>query len=235
MNEMRSIDGHFFFCSWSGGKDSCLALHHAIQNGGKPACLFTMMTEDGQRSRSHGLHISLIQEQSRLLGIPLRTAASSWGDYEDTFTTNLSGFKTQGIAYGVFGDIDIDEHRGWCEKVCETAGLRPYHPLWKRARQALLYEFIDLGFEATIISIKEGKLSRDFLGKKITRELIKGLRGAGIDISGEAGEYHTVVTKGPIFSASIDIIPGIQVLRDGYIFLDVSFSQHSDEADAGPV
>ncbi|MCK4976412.1 MAG: diphthine--ammonia ligase [Anaerolineales bacterium] len=220
---MISIDGHFFFCSWSGGKDSCLALYHAIHNRGKPEYLFTMMTEDGQRSRSHGLHLSMIQEQSRLLGIPLRTAASSWENYEGTFVTKSTEFKELGIEYAVFGDIDINEHRRWCEKVCSSAELQPYHPLWKRARQELLYEFIELGFEATIISIKEGKLSRDFLGKKITRKLIQDLNRLGIDVSGEAGEYHTVVTGGPIFSSSIDIILGNQVLRDGYSFLDVSF------------
>ena len=219
---MTSIAGHFFFCSWSGGKDSCLALYHAIHNNGKPQYLFTMMTEDGRRSRSHGLHLSIIQEQSRLLGIPLRTAAASWEDYEDAFVTKLSRFKEQGIEYGVFGDININEHLRWCEKVCTSAGLQPYHPLWKRARQELLYEFIELGFEATIISIKEGKLSRDFLGKKITKKLIKDLSRAGIDVSGEAGEYHTVVTGGPIFSSSINLVLGNQVLRDGYSFLDVS-------------
>jgi diphthine-ammonia ligase len=220
---MKSIDGRSFVCSWSGGKDSCLALYHAIHNGGKPEYLFTMMTEDGQRSRSHGLHLSMIQEQSRLLGIPLRTAASSWGDYEERFLTALKEFKEQGIEYGVFGDIDIHEHRRWCEKVCAIAELQPYHPLWKRDRQELLYELIELGFDATIIAIKEGKLSRSFLGKKISSKLIRDLNRVGIDVSGEAGEYHTVVTGGPIFSSSIDIILGTQILRGGYNFLDSSF------------
>ncbi|MCK5314193.1 MAG: hypothetical protein KAJ53_03680 [Anaerolineales bacterium] len=53
--------------------------------------------------------------------------------------------------------------------------------------------------------------------------MIQDLNRVGIDVSGEAGEYHTVVTGGPIFSSSIDIILGNQVLRDGYSFLDVSF------------
>jgi diphthine-ammonia ligase len=220
---MKSIDGHSFVCSWSGGKDSCLALYHAIQNGGKPEYLFTMMTEGGQRSRSHGLHLSMFQEQSRLLGISLRTAVSSWEGYEEVFLTELKEFKEQGIEYVVFGDIDLEEHLQWCERVCAIADLQPYHPLWKRERQELLHELIELGFEATIIAIKEGELSRSFLGKKISHDLVQELSGAGIDVSGEAGEYHTVVTGGPIFSSPIDILLGTQVLRGGYCFLDCSF------------
>lgn len=32
----ESIAGRSFLCSWSGGKDSCLALYHAIHQGGMP-------------------------------------------------------------------------------------------------------------------------------------------------------------------------------------------------------
>jgi len=37
-----------FFCSWSGGKDCCLALYHAIRNGGTAKALMTMFTEEGE-------------------------------------------------------------------------------------------------------------------------------------------------------------------------------------------
>lgn len=221
---MDSIDGHLLFCSWSGGKDSCLALYHAIHQGGNPAVLFTMMIENGLRSRSHGLSLSLIQEQSKLLNIPLRIASSSWEDYEKNFITTLHDFKEQGIIFGVFGDIDIEEHRQWCERICSFAELKTYHPLWKRDRRELLHEFIELGFAATIIAIKEDALGSEFLGKVITKDLIQDFENAGIDASGEAGEYHTVVTGGPIFRSSIQLIAGDQVLRNGYRYLDVTFA-----------
>jgi diphthine-ammonia ligase len=219
---MESIDGLSLFCSWSGGKDSILALYYAIHHGGNPVILFTMMTEGGQRSRSHGLPISLIREQSKLLKIPLRVASSSWDDYEEIFITILHDFKEQGIVFGVFGDIDIEEHRQWCERVCSVAELKTYHPLWKQDRRELLNEFIELGFEAIIIAIKEDTLGSEFLGKVLTMDLIQDFENAGIDISGEAGEYHTVVTGGPIFTSSIQLIASDQVLRNGYRFLDVA-------------
>ncbi|MGB2826197.1 MAG: adenosine nucleotide hydrolase, partial [Thermoplasmata archaeon] len=48
------------FCSWSGGKDSCLALHRSIKAGMKPSVLLTMLTEEGRRSRSHGLTVDVL-------------------------------------------------------------------------------------------------------------------------------------------------------------------------------
>jgi len=111
-----SIKSHPFFCSWSGGKDSSLALYRAIKEGGKPCFLLTILTEDNQRSRSHGLLSGLIEKQALALGIPLIFRAASWENYEEAFTSAICALREQGIETGVFGDIDIEEHREWVIK-----------------------------------------------------------------------------------------------------------------------
>lgn len=219
---MTSIEGCPFFCSWSGGKDSCLALYRAIQGKGLPKALFTMLTEDGERSRSHGLPPDLIKAQSEALGIPLVVCESSWADYEDNFLAVIRRFKERGIECGVFGDIDLEAHLEWVERVCSTEAIRPYEPLWKEARQDILKEFLDLGFEATVIVTKQGTLDNSFLGRTLDLKVIADMVEAGIDASGEEGEYHTVVTDGPIFSFPIYLEKKEKVFRDGYWFLDVS-------------
>lgn len=226
---MTSIKGCPFFCSWSGGKDSCLAMYHAMREGGKPRFLLTMLTEDNERSRSHGLPVTLIRKQALALGIPLVVRATSWDDYEVTFLSALREFERQGVEVGVFGDIDIDAHREWVEQVCCSAAIRPYQPLWKQARRRLLEELFKTGFKATIVVVKEGTLDRRFLGKTLDADVVLEIEEMGIDSSGEQGEYHTVVTDGPIFSAPLHLDMKRQVLRDGYWFLEVSaaFLQHS--------
>lgn len=219
---MISIKNSPFFCSWSGGKDSCLALYHAIQEGGQPHFLLTLLTEDGRRSRSHGLPIKVLQKQALALGIPLVARATSWDDYEATFISILSEFKKDGIEVGVFGDIDIDVHREWVERVCFSTGIQSYQPLWKRTRFSLLEEVFKAGFKAIIVAVKSGILDRRFLGKILTSDIVQDLENEGIDVSGERGEYHTVVTDGPIFSAPLYLDMKKQVLRDAYWFLDVS-------------
>lgn len=217
---ISAINNKSFFCSWSGGKDSCLALYHAIQAGGQPRFLFTMLDETGKRSRSHALPPALLQKQAQALGIPLVTRCASWGDYEKVFIEALHEFKRQGVEYGVFGDIDLQDHLDWCRRVCGYAGIETHHPLWMRDREELLNEFIGLGFKASIIAVKEKLLSTDFLGQIITADFRDTVKTTGIDICGENGEYHTVVFDGPLFSEALPIKPRNRTLIDGYWFLE---------------
>lgn len=210
-----------FFCSWSGGKDSCLALYYAIREGGNPGKLLTMLIGDGERSRSHGLPLNLLKKQSLSLNIPLITRATSWEDYEENFVSILRKIKREGITAGVFGDIDLEEHRVWVEKVCARVDIKPYLPLWKKPRRRLLEDFIESGFKATIVAVKDGVLDRRFLGEVLDLTLIEDLENEGVDASGEEGEFHTVVTDGPIFSFEISLKKKEQVFSNGYWFQNV--------------
>lgn len=210
-----------FFSSWSGGKDSCLALYRAVQQGGKPECLFTMMVENGKKSRSHGLTLDLLQKQAASLNIPIVCAAASWESYESVFIRQLDSFKDQGINDGVFGDIDLMHHLEWVTRVCGQAGITAHEPLWQEERTALLTELINMGFKAMIVAINKKQLGKDFLGQIIDFDLIEKMQRAGIDPSGELGEYHTVVLDGPLFSFPVDIRPQSTYDAGDYCFLDL--------------
>jgi len=147
--------------------------------------------------------------------------SASWQQYEMEFISALHEFKKAGIETGVFGDIDLDSHREWVSRVCGVAGIVPVHPLWKRNRRELLEEFIALGFNAQIVVINEHKLDKSFLGKSIHADTIREMEKVGIDPSGELGEYHTIVTDGPIFSSKVKIKPAGQRHHEGYWFLKV--------------
>jgi uncharacterized protein (TIGR00290 family) len=215
------IAGRPFFCSWSGGKDSCLAMYHAIQSGGQPRSLLTILSEDGITSRSHGLHKSLIEEQAKSLGVQAVFRSASWHQYESEFVSVLHEFKKSGVEVGIFGDIDVESHLEWVRRVCGVAGIVPVHPLWKRNRRELLEEFIGLRFKAQIVVINEQKMDKRFLGEIMQPHTIAQMEEIGIDPSGELGEYHTVVTDGPIFSSSVEIMPAGERHHEGYWFLKV--------------
>jgi len=215
----KAVAGRPFFCSWSGGKDSCLALYHAIRDGGRPEALLTILSEDGVTSRSHGLPKPLIEAQAGSLGVRPVFRSASWSEYEGEFISALHDFKASGIEVGVFGDIDVDSHREWVRRVCGAAGIVPVHPLWKRDRRELLEEFIGLGFKARIVVTDDRKLDKRFLGKMIQARTVAEMEAAGIDPSGELGEYHTVVTEGPIFSSKIEVKTLGREHHEGYWFL----------------
>ncbi len=210
-----------FFCSWSGGKDSCLALYYTIKAHDIPKYLFTVLDEEGEYSRSHRIPKGILQQQSRKIGIPITFTSASWEDYEVRFDETLQQYRQNNITYGVFGDIDIEEHREWCERICEKNGIKANHPLWKRSREELIEEFIRLGFKAKIIVTKADKLGSEWLGRSIDKEVIEEFRERKIDICGEYGEYHTLVTDGPLFESGIKVEGKNKVMKDGYWFLDI--------------
>lgn len=211
------------FCSWSGGKDSALALHEAAA-GYEARLLVTMMTEDGRRSRSHGLSREVLSAQADLVGLPILFCPTSWDGYEAAFAAAVGDAVGAGASAGVFGDLDIEPHREWVERQCSAAGAAAVLPLWKRGRSRLLHDLMSAGFTASIVALKEG-LPPELLGRPLDEEVAHRLGRAGADLAGENGEYHTVVTDGPIFSRPLELAFGERSLRDGMWFVDAQLSE----------
>ncbi|MFH1086954.1 MAG: diphthine--ammonia ligase [Chloroflexota bacterium] len=207
------------FSSWSGGKDSALAAHRAIRQGHYIAYLVNFISEDGQRSRSHGVKADVLAAQARATGIPLIQAKTSWADYEQNFKGTVAGLKKKGVQGGVFGDIDLEEHREWVERVCTETGIAPLLPLWKAARHDLLAEFWKAGFESVVVA---NKLEERLLGRNLDKAFVDEIKKVGWDACGEAGEYHSFVTGGPLFSRRLKVTLGKREKRDGMWFLDIS-------------
>ena len=216
------MQGPFVACSWSGGKDSCLALWRAVQAGARPVCLVTMLTEAGQRSRSHGLSREVLEAQADALGLPLLSRWASWNDYEREMIELLREARSRGATACVFGDIDIADHRAWEERVCRTAGLDAVLPLWQEDRSAILEQWWSFGFEARIVVAREGLVDRRFLGRELDRPTASELAALGVDACGENGEFHTLATAGPLFRRSLAIRLGEQSKHSDCWFQDVS-------------
>lgn len=206
------------FASWSGGKESCLACHRAISNGLDVAYLLNFVDEDGKRSKSHGVPSYLIGMQAEALEIPIVHVRTTWGKYEQDMKSAVEDLKTKGVEGGVFGDLDLPEHRAWNERVCGEMGIESVFPLWDRNPEALMLEFVKEGFEAYVIA---SKLGEKWLGRKIDETFITDMKKLDINPCGESGEYHTFVTDGPLFKSGIAITDTEKVLREGTWFLDI--------------
>ncbi len=223
------------FASWSGGKDSCLALYRAIRNGMDVRYLANMVSEDGRRSCSHGIRAEVIKKQAEALGIPIVQRPTTTETYESVFVDMLREFKRKGIGGGVFGDIDFAPHREWNEKVCQKAGLTPYLPLWNEDQKTLIEEFIDAGFIAVVVVVKAELFGKEILGRIIDREFLTFLAGRdkGITICGEAGEYHTLVIDGPLFKKRLEITKSEKVTRGEHHFLEILETELKAKTPAG--
>jgi uncharacterized protein (TIGR00290 family) len=193
---------HSALVSWSGGKDSCLAMWRALQSGLQVRRLITAMDESGLASRSHGIPPELLRSQAAALGMEMRFYETTWKTYEEKFIATLSDARADGITHAVFGDIDLLAHREWEEKVCAQAGVQACLPLWDEPRDKLVAEFMSLGFKAVVVCVNGDYLSQDFCGREFDASFLADLP-AGVDACGENGEFHTFVYDGPAFARPV--------------------------------
>ena len=76
------------------------------------------------------------------------------------------------------------------------------------------------GLEARLTCVDPRVLPAAFAGRMFDAALLDELP-PGTDPCGERGEFHTCVTRGPMFSEPIPCAPGIVVERDGFVFADL--------------
>ena len=188
--------------SWSGGKDGWLALLRARAAGFDVRYALTMFDEEGQRSRSHALPPALVARQARALGLEPVTARTGWHDYETSIVAALRDLAGRGVEAVVFGDIDIPAHRAFEERVCAAAGLTAELPLWQQDRAVLVEEMFAHGLEAVVVTTDDRFLDGRYCGRRFDRAFVAALPD-GVDACGENGEFHTFVTGGDGFAASL--------------------------------
>ena len=208
--------------SWSGGKDSSLALYE-IQKAGEYeiTALITTVTSDYDRVSMHGLRTELLEEQARSLDIPLQkvliSKAASNDEYESAFNDVLINHKEKGIERVVFGDLFLEDIKKYRENLLGKIGMESFFPIWKQDTAKLAQQFIDLGFKAKTICVDSEVLGEEFAGREFNEEFLNELPRE-IDPCGENGEFHTFVYDGPMFKNPIEHILGEIVLRDERFF-----------------
>jgi uncharacterized protein (TIGR00290 family) len=220
--------------SWSGGKDSCLALYRALKQGYTVDTLLNFVSGESQRCCFHGVPREIMRMQAQALGIPLVThpMPDDMKEYEEGFKQAVLRLKNiQGM---VFGDIYLDEHKDWVERVCGSLGIACIEPLWNESTLALMEEFVDVGFKAVIVSCRSDLFGPDWIGRMIDRGTIADLRDRGICPCGENGEFHTLVIDGPLFGNSLELTEIEIKLVDGFWkhwFLDIKTFGCKDKSE----
>ncbi|MGH2936619.1 MAG: ATP-binding protein [Solirubrobacterales bacterium] len=210
--------------SWSGGKDSALALSTMREQGVEPTALLTTFTEDYGRVSMHAVRRELLEAQAAAVGVPLIEvlipAACVNEVYEERMAAVLDSPPLAEVEEFAFADLFLEDIRAYREERLATVGRRASFPIWGRETAALAETFVDVGFEATLVCVDPKQLHASFCGRAFDADLLRDLP-EGADPCGENGEFHTFVTAGPIFSAPVPVEGGETVERDGFVFHDL--------------
>jgi diphthine-ammonia ligase len=210
-----------YAASWSGGKDSCFACWKALSQGLKVKHLLNFINSDSTRAMSHGLDRKVIALQAQAIGLPILQQKVTWETYEAGFKAALGELKLKGISGLITGDIYLQEHKDWIDRVCGESGVKAVLPLWGMDSARILADFIEAGFKAILVSVKADFLGKEWLGRQVDSKLTVELNQLNIDACGEAGEFHTFVYDGPMFKKPIKIGKAVPVARDNHYTLDI--------------
>lgn len=215
--------------SWSGGKDSSMALYYAKEKGGLDIqALVTTVTEGYDRISMHGVRRTLLKQQSEAIGIPVEeviiSQVSSNEEYDARFKEKLLTFKKKGVKQVIIGDIFLEDLKKYREERLAEINMTGIFPIWKRDTTELAQTFIDLGFKAIITCLDSKLLDKSFAGRDFDLSLLNDFPD-NVDPCGENGEFHTFVYDGPIFSKPVSLEKGEVVLRDKrFYFCDLILS-----------
>lgn len=213
------------FISWSSGKDSAFALYEARRQGlADVAGVLTTINEVYDRVAMHGVRDSLLDRQIEELGLPVikvpLPSPCPNEVYEARMAEATERIKTEGVRHMIFGDLFLEDIRAYRDWKLSAAGMEAIYPLWQRETRTLAEEMISSGLTAHIVCLDPRRIDRKFAGRRFDHDLLRELP-PDIDPCGENGEFHTVVTAGPMFKRAIPVTIGETVERDGFVFTDV--------------
>ena len=212
--------------SWSGGKDSSLALYDIQKNESYDiVALFTTITRDYDRVTMHGVRRNLLEEQARAIGVALHEVFIPKNvpneEYNKIMEREMKEVKEKGVSAVVFGDIFLEDVRKYREENLSKVSMKGVFPLWKRNSRELVKDFIRLGFKAIVVCVDSNALTKDYIGRIVDEKFLEELP-SNVDPAGENGEYHTFVFDGPIFKRKVNFEKGETVFRENrFYYLDL--------------
>jgi uncharacterized protein (TIGR00290 family) len=210
--------------SWSGGKDSALALWSLNEERVIPKALLSTVTEEYGRVSMHGVRRSLLRRQAAATGlhlveVPIPVDCTN-EVYESRMTAAFASDELSAVEEVAFGDLFLEDIRAHRESRLAAAGKRARFPVWGEDTAMLARHFIAAGFRAILVCLDPRKLDSSFAGRDFDERLLAELP-AGVDPCGENGEFHTFVTAGPVLDCPIECRRGEVVERQGFVFCDL--------------
>jgi uncharacterized protein (TIGR00290 family) len=214
--------------SWSGGKDSAMALYELLRDPAwKVERLLTSVSDEFRRVSHHGIREELLEMQAAAISLPLDWLRLPSGGgpcsnavYEELVGQHLQQYVDRQIRHVAHGDLFLADLRAYREQNLARLGMSGVFPIWGRDTRELVESFIALGFKAILCCVDGRRLDGSFVGRPIDEELLRDLP-PDVDPCGENGEYHSFVYDGPIFERPMAIELGQVVCRDGRYYIDV--------------
>lgn len=214
---------------FSGGKDSTLAIHEALNRGWNVKALIAVKPKNTEAYLWHYATVELTKLSSKAMNLPLHLIKSKdIGPDKETKELDklLSKLDIDAILLGGVGLQKTQINA--VAKVAKKHGIDVIVPHANLDHLELVKQAINLGFDIRITSVATDGLDASWLGKKIDKETLKELeklsKKFGFHIGFEGGYADTFVCDAPIFKKKVEFIRTEKVWDDkthsGYLVVN---------------
>jgi len=186
---------------FSGGKDGLYALYLAEKSGIDVPYLLALKTTIGLSP--HWENFEALKTLANAMGKGLLTFDMANGS--DALAEFIGSL---GVDYLIAGDVLLEDHLKWIERLASKAGVKPLEPLWGQNTRELAEKILGEGFEYAIIAVNKEKLGPEWLGYTFRSvEDLENflLKNPDVDPVGEFAEFHTVVLASPLFEERFEL------------------------------
>jgi len=193
---------------FSGGKDSCLALHLALEKGYEVKYLLSVLPENFDSFMFHKPYLKLLEKQAEMLNIELVIGRSEGVEEKemDDLRELIESVKDK-VEVVIVGGIASSYQGDRIKKLCSEMELEFYAPLWNYDSERVWEELFENKFKVILTKISCEGLGKEWLGKVIDREGFDGLKELSekykFRIDFEGGEAESAVVKMPEFKKDI--------------------------------
>jgi ABC transporter with metal-binding/Fe-S-binding domain ATP-binding protein len=196
----------------SGGKDSWFACHLAMQKE-TVSCLISVRSRNEASYMFHTPAIHLVPLQAEAAGLPLvsvETEGIEEAELSDLSRAIALAAEQYGIEGVVTGALMSVYQASRVQRICRDLGLWCFNPLWYVDPELYMKELISSGFTAIITGVFAAPFPENWLGREIDARALFDLqqyaRSHRITLTGEGGEYETLVLDCPLFKKRIAIL-----------------------------
>ncbi|MEM4788432.1 MAG: ATPase, partial [Ignisphaera sp.] len=179
-----------------------------------------MLIYEFPRPSPHIINIGKSIETLLLGGLPVIVVKLNKGR---EFNETAEVLKKLNADTLIAGDVYVEEHLNYMEKLAKEVGATLVEPLWGYDPQELIYREFESGIRSVVIGCIN-PLNK-WLGVELTidniSDFVKEAVNLGIDPLGERGEYHTVVIHGPLHKTSMNYKVVEKLIFDNYSILRI--------------
>lgn len=195
---------------FTGGKDSCLALYKAKKSGYDIKYLLCVLPASQDAYMFHKPDSRVLKAQAKALEIPMLTEKAEIGEKNELRALKKLLKKVKGkVKHIITGGIASQYQSKNIEKICKKYGLEVKVPLWHLSGKQIWQHCLDNGFKIIICKIASEGLGEAWLGKIIDSSLLKQLESLSekykFDLSGEGGDFESLVIDMPLFREKIKL------------------------------